>query len=123
VDNAKAATAKAPSSNHPEGDQGAVTPSRPTSATKTQHEQEGQPDDGKEEPDPALEREDFGLEFLVVQRSDLGRDDGTRATANPACDGRSRYTEVVEHAWVIFFVDEVAKSVVVGAATGGGWHA
>ena len=86
-------------------------------------EQEGQADDGKEKPDPALEGEDLGLEFLLVEGEDLGGDDGTRAATEPTCGGGTRDTEVTEQHGVTFFADEVAKSVVIRMATGGGWHA
>lgn len=72
-----------------------------------------------EKADPALEGEGLGLEFLLVQRKDLGRDDRTRATANPAGGGGARHTEVAEQARVTFLADKVAKSVVVGTTAGG----
>ena len=39
------------------------------------HKEEGQSDDGKEEPDPALKSEDLCLEFELVQGKNLGGDD------------------------------------------------
>jgi hypothetical protein len=82
------------------------------------HEEEGQADDGKEKLDPALKGEDLGLEFVLVQGKDLGRDDRALAAANPAYSGGAWYTEVMEQHWFTFFADEIAKSVVIGAATG-----
>ncbi len=87
------------------------------------HEEEGQADDGREEPDPALEREDLGLKFELVQGQDMGRDDRALAAANPACDGGARDTEVMEEHGVTSFADDVPKSVVTRLTAGQGWHA
>ena len=84
--------------------------------------QEGEPNDGEQKPDPALESEDLGLEFLRVQGKDLGRDDRALATPNPTCSGRARNAEVVEKVGVMLFAHKVTQPVVVGAARGRGWH-
>jgi hypothetical protein len=86
-------------------------------------EQKGQTDDGKKKPDPALESEDFGLEFLLVHGQDLGRDDRTGATAKPTRGGGTRNTDVVKETGVTTFANEIAKSVVIGTTAGDGWHA
>jgi hypothetical protein len=91
--------------------------------TREAHEEEGQADDGKEKHNSALKGEDLGLEFVLVQSKDLGRDDRALAAANPACSSGAWYTEVMEQHWVTFFADEIAKSVVIGTTTGQGWHA
>jgi hypothetical protein len=87
------------------------------------HEQKGKPDDGKKEPDFSLEREDLGLEFLLVQCKGLGRDHRTRTAAEPACSRRARHTKVLEQHGVVTLANEVAKSVVIGMTTRRGWHA
>ncbi|MGO9662345.1 MAG: hypothetical protein ACLP66_03415 [Polyangia bacterium] len=74
--------------------------------------------DGKEEPDPALEGEDLGLEFLLVHGKDLGGDDGTGAATDPTCGGGARDTEVTEEHGVAFLADEVAKAVVISTTAG-----
>jgi hypothetical protein len=87
------------------------------------HEEEGQADDSKEELDPALETEDLGLEFELLQGKDMGGDDRALAAANPACGGRARDTDVMEEHGVTFFADDVPKSVVIRLTAGRGWHA
>src|SRR5208283_2008680 len=87
-------------------------------ATGQADKEEGQADDGKEEPDPALEGEDLGLEFLLVHGKDLGGDDGTGAATDPTCGGGARDTEVTEQHRVAFFADEVAHAVVIRTTAG-----
>jgi hypothetical protein len=87
------------------------------------HEEEGQANDGQEELDPALESEDLGLEFDLVQGKDLGGDNRALAAANPAGAGRAWDTEVMEEHGVTFFADDVPNSVVIRLTAGQGWHA
>ena len=87
------------------------------------HKQEGEPNDGEEKPDPALESEDLSLEFLRIPGDDLGRDDRALAATNPACSGRAWNTEVGEQHRVAFFAHQVAKAMVIGATTSGERHA
>ena len=87
------------------------------------HEQEGQADDAKKKPDSALEQKDLGLELLLVQCEDLGRDHCTRAAVKPACNRRARHTKILEQHGVATFANEVSKSVVIGTTTRQGWHA
>jgi hypothetical protein len=51
-----------------DGSLGGAVGQMPGVETKTgeAHKEEGQADDGKEEPDPALKSEDLGLEFELV---------------------------------------------------------
>jgi hypothetical protein len=58
------------------------------------------------------------LEFLLVHGKDLGRDDRTRATAEPTCGRGARDTEVAKEAGVTLFADEIAKSMVISTTTG-----
>jgi hypothetical protein len=72
--------------------------------------------------DAPPEGEDLGLKFNVVQREDIGGDDGPRAAPNPADHRGTWNAEVMEEARVAFLADEVSDSVVVGTAPGGGRH-
>jgi hypothetical protein len=76
------------------------------------------PDDAKEEPDPALEGEDLGLEFLLVEGEGLGGDDGTRAATDATCGGGTRDTEVTEQQGVAFLAHEIAHAVVIRTTAG-----
>ena len=76
------------------------------------YKQESEPNDGEQNPDPALEPENLGLEFLRVHGKDLGRDDRALATPNPTCSGRA----MVEKVGSTLFAHKVTKPVVVGAA-------
>ena len=74
------------------------------------------------ESDTPPEGEDLGLEFSVVQREDIGGDDGPRATPNPAKHSGTSNAEVMEEARIAFLADEVSHSVVVGTEPDSGWH-
>jgi hypothetical protein len=87
------------------------------------HKEEGQSDDGKEEPDPALKSEDLCLEFELVQGKNLGGDDRALAAANPTGGSGARHTEVTEQQAVTFFASDLAKPVVICSTAGRGGHA
>ena len=87
------------------------------------HEQKGQANDAKKKSDSALEQKDLGLELLLVQWKNLGRDHRAWATAKPTCSRRSRHTKVLEQHGVATFANEVSKPVVIGSTTRRDWHA
>ncbi len=93
------------------------------SETGMAYEEEGQADDGQEKPDPALEHEDFCLEFELVHSQNLGGHHGALSTANPTGGRGARHTEVMDQLGVTFFADDVSKSVVIRLTAGRGWHA
>jgi hypothetical protein len=76
--------------------------------TGKSHEQKGQANDAKKKPDSALEQKDLGLEFLLVQCKNLGRDHRTRTAVKPACSRRARHTKILEQHGVATFANEVS---------------
>jgi hypothetical protein len=87
------------------------------------HKQEGQPDDGKEEPVPEPKGEDLGLKFRMVQGEDIGGNDGTRPTTNPTDSRRAWDADMSEQIRVALVTNEVAHSVVIDPSTAGSRHA
>jgi hypothetical protein len=62
------------------------------------------------------------LKFGTVHGEDIGGDDGSRATPNPADRSGTWNPEVSKQARVALLADELTHPMVVGTAAGGGRH-